>query len=239
MSLTGNVNEDRMEEVFNEVSEKFEKVNNVLSNLNNDLIEKLDLKDDDPESFDKAMEYSVGNEYTLRLNHTNELCNEIITSYSKALIFNEEIKNRPLDEKALQNWFEYYAKYAIRQLGTLDDYIYHYLNTFNRYEIPVEMGFNGKVKGMLNNDGKSNVVKELTRYSKLNKYRNDITHNLNPFRNIVGYRVKEEVEGVEVDLLKVTEPTIKTNNEFITIFEESVTKLVEKFENVYAENKKS
>lgn len=235
MSLTGNVNEDKMEEVFNEVSGMFEKVNKVLSKLNGELIEELDLKDNDPESVDKAMEHSVGNVYTLRLHHTNELCKEIIISHSKALIFNEEIKHSPQNEKILQDWFEYYAKYAIRQLGTLYDYIFQYLNTFNGYGISSTMGFNKKVIDMLNDHEKSNVAKILKQDSELNKYRNDITHNINPFKNTIGYWEKEE--GINV--LKVTEPTIKTNDEFIMMFEESVTKVAEKFEDVYAENKKS
>lgn len=236
MNKTGNVDEKLMNQKLNEVEPKFRPLNNILTKLHADLVQELNIKDNDIESFEKSIKFQIGNNKTNVLDHTNILVLDIIHSYSKALVFDETIKGMKDNEsiEAENYWFEYHALYSIRQLSTLNDYIYQYINLFNHYNISEQPGFNRYVTKKAQSDNTPLYQALEIKDCILMKYRNIITHNRNPFRDEI---VKTTQLDNGVTGIGRTEPTIYSRQQFIDEFESSIQKLVTKFEKVYKANK--
>ncbi|MEX6341451.1 hypothetical protein AB6E71_08675 [Staphylococcus arlettae] len=237
----GNVNEDLMRMKYKETSPKFNHIRDILNSLHEDLLEEW-FKDEDGEysfeAFEKTLQFQIGDFKRRLLEDVNILCLDITNSYSKALVHNHELKELNQlseDYKVEMYWFQYNAQVAIRQIGTLEDYLYRYINVFNGYEIKQDINFKNTVKAKLRNNEKKEVVKELEfGIDKLKGYRDDITHNFNVFRNREAY--KEKLES-GIDAIKVSDASINSPEQFIEDFEGIIEQIVGKYENVFRLNR--
>ncbi|MDW4289115.1 hypothetical protein QI122_03595 [Staphylococcus saprophyticus] len=236
INVWGNVDENLMKEKYDNVIDKFDTIYEIIDKLSESLIEKW-FEDENGEFnvnyFYKSVEYQVANDERKLLEDFNFLCLDIATSYSKALVHfdvMENLNNDTEEYKFEMYWFQYYAQFAIRLIGTFEDYIYHYVNLFNGYQITNNARFKCEVSKKLKNDKKINVKNALeTSKSNLNKYRNDITHNFNIFKN-------RKLIKKEVDKLEINEPSINSPEQFIKDFEEILNDVFDKFNKVFKLN---
>lgn len=237
----GNVDEDLMRVKYKETSPKFNRIRDILNSLHEDLKEEW-FEDENEESmieaFEKNIQFQIGDFKRRLLEDVNILCIDITNSYSKALVHYNDLKN--LNElsdgyKVEMYWFQYNSQVAVRQIGTLEDYLYRYINVFNEYKIKQNTNFKVAVKTALKKDEKQKVAKALElSVKKLKCYRNDITHNFNVFRNREAYKEKLE-NGIEA--IKVSDASINSPEQFIGDFEEIIEEIVKKYENVFKLNK--
>lgn len=237
----GNVNDELMREKFKETSPEFNRIRDILNILHEDLLEEW-FKDEEGkysyEKFEKRVQFQIGDFKRSLLEDVNVLCLDITNSYSKALVHYHELKGlKELSEgyKVEMYWFQYNAQVAVRQIATLEDYLYRYVNVFNDYEIKQDIEFKKLVKRKLRDSGKKEVAKALNIViDNLKGYRDDITHNFNVFRNREAYKEKLE-NGLEA--IKVSDASINTPEQFIEDFKKIIKQIVEKYDNVFKLNR--
>lgn len=239
-NIWGNVNNDKMQEKFDDVSLKFNEIRSILTELHTDLVNKISEKtsSDELDEFTEGIKFQLGDSNKRAIEDVNLMCLDVTHSYSKALVHFDNLKDlNPQSEKYNSEtyWFQYNAQVAIRQLGTLDDYLYRYINEFNEYNVENSNWFKNDVKDSLRDNNKVKVADALEVKDKmLQKYRNDITHNFNIFRDRV---VTEETDDKGITYIGLSNATIPNNQKFIDDFEEMISSTNAKYKAVHSLNK--
>lgn len=239
-NIWGNVDNDKMQEKFDEVSPKFNEIREILTQLHTDLINKIPEKASSGslDEFTEGIKFQLGGSNKRTIEDVNLMCLDVTHSYSKALVHFDNLNDlSPQSENYSSEtyWFQYNAQVAIRQLGTLDDYLYRYINEFNEYNVENNNWFKNNVKKSLRDGSKAKVADALEVKDKmLEKYRNDITHNFNIFRNRV---VTQETDDKGITAIGLSNATIPNNQKFIDDFEDMISSTNDKYKAVHSLNK--
>lgn len=239
-NIWGNVDNDKMQEKFDKVSPKFNEIRRILTQLHTDLVNKIPEKASSGglDEFTEGIKFQLGASNKRAIEDVHLMCLDVTHSYSKALLHFDnlsDLTSRSQEFESETYWCQYNAQVAIRQLGTLDDYLYRYINEFNEYNVENNNWFKNGIKNSLRDDNKAKVADALEVKDKmLEKYRNDITHNFNIFRNRA---VTQETDDKGITYIGLSNATIPNNQKFIDDFEDMILSTNDKYKAVHSLNK--